>query len=345
MGGGMDISRRGFVCGGASLAAAVGLGARGIAADEVRFCLFADLHFMPGVFPHDSHEFLDKILARAKSAKADFVLHLGDLIHRPLGEAERAFVAKYNGCGIPAYHTIGNHENDGACEADMLAAYGLKCGHYHFDVKGFRFIVCDCNYIRRADGSVEHYEKSNSFKRGKGDVIAWMPEEQIVWLAEAIETAPGPCVVCSHQSFEREKGGVPNYRSVRAVLETANRKRPGRVMLVMNGHYHTDNLRLLNGILYYDVNSANYQWFDKTHAAYPADYAKSHGLANHTLAWDGPLSAIVTLRRDGRVRIEGSRAGWMFGVTPEKAGLPHYEGLGRPVLPAMQDADITLSPV
>lgn len=309
---------------------------------RVRFCLFADLHYMPGVFPNDTTDFLDGILKRAKAERVDFVLHLGDLIHRSRDKAERAFVERYNNCGIPAYHTIGNHENDGGTERDTLEAFGIKCGHYHFDVNGFRFIICDCNYIRRANGKVEHYQNGNYFSRGKDDVIAWMPEEQIAWLANAIEGAPGPCVVCSHQSFEREKGGVVNFRAVREVLESANRKHPGRVMLVMNGHYHTDNLRILNGIPYYDVNSANYQWFDGVHGSYPVDYVKAHSLANHTIAWNRPICAIVTLKRDGLIRIEGSQADWMFGVTPKKAGLPPWDSLGRLVQPKMQSANLIL---
>ena len=309
---------------------------------EVRFCLFADLHYAPGCFPHDTELFLDKIIARAKSEKVDFILHLGDLIHRAGDPKTLALVERYNRCGIPAYHTIGNHDNDGGDEAATLAAFGLKRGYYHFDVRGFRFIVCDCNYIRHADGSVEHYANCNYYSLAKDEQTSWLPDEQIAWLADAIEHSPGPCIICSHQSFERERGGVPNYHAVREVLDSANRRHPGRVLLVMNGHEHIDNLRILNGILYYDVNSANFQWFNKRHSCYSEDYCRTHTMAAHTLAWTEPLSAIVSLSADGRIRIKGSQADWMYGVTPEKANLSPLDTIGRPILPIMQSADIRL---
>ena len=342
----MNIGRRSFLgglgAGAASFALARDVVAGEKPADVVRFCLFADLHYLPGEFPNDSFAFLDAIIERARTAKVDFIIHLGDLVHRSLDPRARAFVARYNACGLPAYHTIGNHENDGGTERDTLRLYGLPRGYYSFDVKGFRFIVCDCNYIRRRDGRVEHYSQANYFGVGEGDVTGWMPEEQIAWLARTIDEAPGACVVCSHQSFERERGGVPNWRAVRKVFDDANRAHPGRVRLVMNGHYHTDNLRILNGIAYYDVNSANYQWYNDKHSCYPAAYTKAHTMASHTLAWDRPLSAIVTLGSDGRIRVEGSRADWLFGVTPEKAKLSPGDDLGRPVAPVMQDINLHL---
>ena len=38
-------------------------------------------------------------------------------------------------------------------------------------------------------------------------------EEQIAWLVETIELAKGPCVICSHQSFDRERGNDSERRS------------------------------------------------------------------------------------------------------------------------------------
>ena len=52
----------------------------------MRFCLFADLHYWPGVFPNDSTDFLDRILARARAADVDFVLHLGGIEYPPCRE-------------------------------------------------------------------------------------------------------------------------------------------------------------------------------------------------------------------------------------------------------------------
>ena len=339
-------SRRSFL--GASALGALGLAGLAPAGapaatgkGAVKFCLFADLHYYPGVFPNDTPEFLEKILRRAEAADVDFVIHLGDLVHIP--KKLKSFVDRYNDFHIRTYHTIGNHEDDGNAHEETLEAYRLASGHYFFDVNGFRFVVCDPNYIRFADGTVRHYSNANYTKREKGSVIAWMPQEQIDWLQDTLEGSPHPCVICSHQSFERERNGVPNYRAVRDVINGVNARHPGRVRFVLNGHEHIDNLRVLDNVLYFDFNSANFQYYGKTHDKYPADYMKAHTQAPHTIAWTEPLSAIVTLTAEGGIRIEGSRADWLFGVTPVQAGYTPFEwdGTGRTTRPVVQSASLS----
>ena len=118
---------------------------------------------------------------------------------------------------------------------------------------------------------------------------------------------------------------VMNSRDVRAIFNEANAKKPGTVRLVMNGHLHVDHLRVLDNILYFDVNSANFQYYAKTHSKYPADFMKAHSQSPHTIAWTEPLSAIVTLSADGRIKIEGSEADWLYGVTPVQVGFGAFE--------------------
>ena len=310
---------------------------------QVKFCLFADIHYLPGVFPNDTPEFLEKILRRAEENKVDFVLHLGDFLHNPVRYKD--YADRYNDFHIPTFHTIGNHDNDGCTHEETLEVYRMKSGHYFYDFNGFRFVICDPNHVRYADGTIKHYSKGNYYKKTKDDKISYMPEEQIEWLKETLDRSPYPCVICSHQSFERERRGVPNFQAVRDVINAANRKHPGRVPFVLNGHEHIDNLRILDNILYFDFNSANYQYYGKTHNKYPADYVKAHRSAPHTIAWTEPLSAIITMSANGRIKIEGSKADWLYGVTPVDAGFGAFEwdGTGRVTHPVVQSADITLN--
>ena len=310
---------------------------------QVKFCLFADIHYHPGVFPNDTPEFLEKILRRAEESKVDFVLHLGDFLHNPVKYKD--YADRYNDFHIPTFHTIGNHDNDGCTHEETLEVYRMKSGHYFYDFNGFRFVICDPNHVRYADGTIKHYSKGNYFKKTKDDKISYMPEEQIEWLKETLDRSPYPCVICSHQSFERERRGVPNFQAVRDVINAANRKHPGRVPFVLNGHEHIDNLRILDNILYFDFNSANYQYYGKTHDKYPAEFVKAHRAAPHTIAWTEPFSAIITMYANGRIRIEGSKADWLYGVTPVDAGFGAFEwdGTGRVTHPEVQSADITLN--
>ena len=338
------IGRRGFLAGAAGLLAATGAAAGSAAGRGVKFCLFADLHYWPGVFPNDTTEFLDRILKRAEDNEVDFVLHLGDLVHFPM--QLKGFVDRYNDFHIPTYHTVGNHEFESSVE-DVLKAYRLERAYYSFDRGGFRFVITDPNYILR-NGELVHFSNSNwrTTNKRPGDRIYWIPPEQLKWLKETIDASPYPCVVMAHESYERPgAGGVQNQEEVRAIFDAANARTPGKVRLVMTGHYHVDYLRVLRGIPYLEVNSANFFFAGKHHDKYPADYMKGLKQSSHTLTWKEPLSAIVTLGHNGHIRIEGSRSEWLYGISPEKAGLPLLDEVGRPNTAMIQSVDMTLGAV
>ncbi len=308
----------------------------------VKFCVFADIHYAPGIFPHSTKEWLRRITDHALSEKCDFIIHLGDFTHRPAAAGD--YIACYRTCGIPAYHVIGNHDDDGNTHEETLKAYGLESGHYFFDRGGFRFVVVDPNYILWADGRVEHHSGRNYFKNGKKGKISYVPKEQLSWLRKTLEGSPYPCVVCSHQSFERHFGSsCSNDEEVRAIFDDVNKRHPGRVMLVMNGHHHCDNLRLLEGILYFDVNSANYQWVGPAYAhnKYPEEYRKANAEAKHILGWDDPIHAIVTLSTDGRISIKGMKSRFSYGVTPASIGFKG-DSCGRSTTPNIQSVEMSL---
>ena len=171
----MGIGRRGFIGAGMASLFAGGLPAKPDA-DEVKFCAFADIHYYPGMFPHDTREWLERVLGRAEKAKADFIIHMGDFTHTPA--KCRDYVDFYNDFPIKTYHTVGNHDDDGNSHEETLAAYRLARGYYHFDRGGFRFVVTDTNNCLM-DGKWVHYSNSNYYAVGRksGSLITRVPPE------------------------------------------------------------------------------------------------------------------------------------------------------------------------
>ena len=51
----------------------------------------------------------------------------------------------------------------------------------------------------------------------------------------------------------------------------------------------------------------------------------------------------VTLWPNGRIKIEGSRSEYLFGVSPKDAGLPEFDSNGRYTRPVIQSADMTFN--
>ena len=292
------------------------------ASGQVKFCVFADIHYKPerpGAwgFPNSSKEWLERILERAKREKCDFVIHCGDMCHNP--PAVKDYVDFYNDYDIPTYHVIGNHETDGCSYEDVLKTFRLEKGHYFFDRGGFRFIVIDTNYFYRK--SIKGYVHFGKGVKEEGDQWGRIPDEQYEWIEKTIASSPYPCITFSHLSFER---GVGNKR-MQEIFARANAAVPGKVRMAINGHCHCDYLRVLDDVLYFDVNSASYQWIgsSRAHTLYPAEYFKRNGLGDKVrkvpwISYNAPLSAIVILQGDGTVEIDGSTADFDHGITPKK---------------------------
>ena len=336
----MKTSRRNFIAGASAFAAAIARHpgeAATSAPGKVSFCAFADIHHFPGYWPHSGREWLDRILDRAKTEKTDFTIQLGDMVHDVV--RERDYLAAYNGFSQSTYHVVGNHDGERNRRSEMLEAFGLEKANYMFERAGFRFIVFNPNYFLAKDGTFVAYERYNLFHANKAGAVAKgciIPPEQVEWIRDAVEGSSLPCVLFSHESIERD-GSAANAREVRSILEDANRRHPGRVRLVVNGHHHIDYVRVAGDIVYLDLNSATYQYFVKPHGAYPEEYVKKNLNSRHAIAWNDPLSAVITLdAAAGSVEIKGSHSTCMFGVTPEKAGYSPYDPLGRPALPCIR---------
>jgi len=346
--GEVRVSRRNLLGGLVAVAAMPSVFADGKIAGTLKFCAFADIHYCPGSFPHDNRAWLERILDRARREKCDMVIHLGDLCHDVT--ACREYVDFYNDYPIPCYHTVGNHDDDGTTHEETLKAYRLDRGYYHFDRGGFRFVVMDTNYFER-DGAFVHYSKSNYHlfweSDKKDDIVRHkmsdtrVPPEQLAWLRELLETSPHPCVITSHASFERTCGACPDGPAVRAIVNEANAAHPGRVRLVINGHHHCDHVRILDNVVYLDLNSASYEWMDKPHDRYPADYSKRWRMSRHMVMWDDPISAIITLSQDGLLRVEGQTSRFHLGISPEDAGYPPEDRCGRLVTPNIRSFEFS----
>ena len=280
-------------------------------------------------------EDMDLIYRRAKDSGCDFIIHAGDFCHGPTLCPE--YVERYNNLDIPAYHCLGNHDSDSTPLDKTLEMYGMPDGHYFFDDGGYRFIVCDPNYYY-LDGVYHHYDMGNYYAHGS--LRDWMPPDQLEWLKAAIESAPGPCVLISHESFERPDG-VKNRDDVLEIINSANKKRPHSVLMCINGHYHRDFIRILDNVIYFEINSASYDWVEIKHDRYPRELCEKIRLLSNTVVYNDPIHAIVTLEGTS-VTIDGMESSMFMGINREHTENQIYDAAGRPVVPKVSSAKITI---
>lgn len=90
--------------------------------------------------------------------------------------------------------------------------------------------------------------------------------------------------------------------------------------MAMNGHNHCDSWKVMDGVAYFSVNSANHHWVPRRHTAYPAEDVARWREIDHVVAYDTPLSAVVTLLPGGGITVDGMKGGFWRGISPEKMG-------------------------
>ena len=275
------------------------------------FLVFTDLHHEPQVFPHDAPSYLRQILQRAESDDVSFVMQIGDLLHTP--SINSALADDYANFHKPTYSAFGNHDTDQENMDYILQMYRLERNYYHFDSDGYRFIVLDANYCRDAEGNLIHYAPKQIREHRWGT----FPQEQLDWLEATIESAPGPCIIFSHQSLERTDG-VSNRDDVWRIINRANCRKEHSVILCVNGHHHCDYCTFINGVCCLDLNSSSYHWTDAPNSLYPKEYYEKYHLATNIFLYGAPLSAVITIEGTDRITVSGAEGYFLFHPSKEE---------------------------
>jgi 3',5'-cyclic AMP phosphodiesterase CpdA len=289
------------------------------AAAKLKFALIADIH--QDVMP-DGVERVAAFVKAMEKIKPDFVLQLGDFCWPH--PRNKPFLAAWNAFHGPRYHVLGNHDMDGGYKREQTAAfYAMPGTHYTFTSGPVRGIVLDANEPGGKARGYAHY----------------VGAKQIAWLAQQLADAGRPAIIFVHQPFDNDSG-VENAVAVRAVLERAEQREPGRVLAVFSGHFHEDYLRTVAGIPYVQINSASYVWLGEPKTAretWPhAVHAKHPSLVN-VAAYRDPLWAVVTLDlARGEMTIEGRRSEWV-GPDPWQRGASDKVCPRDRVRPAISD--------
>ncbi len=307
---------------------------------QVKFSVFADLHYVPEAFMSHAEEKLEKIQKRAEQENAAFIIHAGDYCHGP--DKAKEFVKKYNDFHIKSYHCLGNHDSDNTDFKTTVELYEMPSDYYYFDENGFRFIVLNPNYYE-ADGEFIPYSLGNYYSTTGS--VGVMPPAEVEWLKKTIDEANCPCVLFSHQSFERADG-IKNAKEVRDVIDNANKKRKHSVIMCINGHYHRDYVAIKEDVVYFDFNSASYDWVNTPHHFYPKELEEKYSCLANTINVNEDIHAIITLTEEKgacRISVQGMKGTYFMGITTEMTDNPPFDEAGRPYTTDVSSFDITLN--
>lgn len=326
--------------------------------EKLKFAVFADAHYKEYMYLTSIAD-LKKILDRAHKNDVDFIIHAGDFSNDYSGSPEATNAYLHNEYQIPAYGIYGNHEletvgNTMSVVTSLLnnreVVWGTadgkmgdgSIGYFYFDVKGFRIVCTDTNYSWNLETKTWEHNRPASWGWPDGNVKGnSLAPAQLEWLKKVLNDAVEnelACIVFSHESFSGVWSASPDSEVVRGLIKEVNARRQGTVLMMINGHLHTNHLQVIDDVLYMDVNTVkNGDWLPNGEPHYGdlqidvVNYdergneigvtkilADQLWQAPNSYFFDEPLSAIVTVSTSGKIKVEGSETTWLGGIASRR---------------------------
>lgn len=228
----------------------------------VRFGVITDVHHTnkPDIKSHKYSASLAKtayFVDIMSQERADFIIELGDFIDtlangkdpvQNLNEVEDIF-SSFAGSH---YHVLGNHEFDNIEREDLLPRLNntdipVGATYYSFDQNGVHCIVLDADYtVAEPHRPFDRQDPARPFWNWRD---AWIPQEELDWLAADLAASNAPTLVFVHQALHRdvaEDHAIKNAPAIRRILEN-----DGQVLAVFSGHDHRGEIAFSNGIHYF----------------------------------------------------------------------------------------------
>lgn len=245
-------------------------------AQKITFGIIADVH---QDLQKDATTRLQTFLDSATNRNVDFIVELGDLSH---GTGVKKINAVWEGYKGEKHHTFGNHDTESASLESMLECYSMELPYHSFDHGAFRFLVLDAGR---------------------------MTDEQLAWIEQQISSTKRRVVMFSHEAYDTIGHSAPRMDEVNAIIAKANSKK-NTVLAMFCGHHHIDAYSKIDGVHYFQINSASYHWSDE----------KRFSSGNMAEIRE-PLFAFVTLdAKQGTITLEGRASEFLAPApTPQEA--------------------------
>lgn len=217
----------------------------------IRFGICSDVHY--GTMPDELNRF-QQFIDYMNQEKVDFIISLGDFC--PINTHSDPIVKLWNDFEGLKYHVLGNHDMDGNSKDEAVTYLSMPSPYYSFDNNNYHFIVTDTNCLYIDDKEMD-YDHGNYYSHPKQ--IDWFSKSQLEWLKNDLQQTEKKTIVFSHQYLGDPIFGVKNAAAVTDILQEAKDTQGNqRVIACINGHHHTDGVKIIGGIYYINMNSMSF---------------------------------------------------------------------------------------
>ncbi|MDZ7611901.1 MAG: metallophosphoesterase [Candidatus Moranbacteria bacterium] len=209
---------------------------------------------------------INNFLDHCNQESVDFVVSTGDMVSDrnikddavlKLHERVKDELEAFRGS---AYYVLGNHD---VCDADkdrVVDLYNMPNNYYSFKERGIKFIVLDQQF--NEDGS--------SYKDGNCYFGGHLPQKELEWLKNEVDSAGGKVVVLAHQPLIDFGGeSMMKAKKIRNIFSSS-----GKVIAVLQGHIQPteeQKHQLVEGVHYFTLSSPTYVETRLNHAIMEID--------------------------------------------------------------------------
>lgn len=202
----------------------------------VEFGWVTDVHWHPTTNPYSDDKLID-FITDMNSWSPDFIAMGGDFV-----VDDESFLAHidaiYDDFTGDRHYVFGNHDGTRAnWISQILDPIGESSSYYSFDKENHHFIILDSEY--------------------SGEIGA----TQRTWLTNDLAGTSLDTIVFIHRSLTDTRADLSDRGTVRTILENS-----GKVIAVLNGHWHCNAKETINGIIYYSMDNLGgwdgrpYEW-------------------------------------------------------------------------------------
>jgi len=284
--------------------------------------LITDLHHD---VMHDGFSRMQAFVAASRKSRPNALIQLGDFAYP--AEKNKDIIDLFNKSHATRLHVIGNHDTDGGyTHQQCVAVWGMPAPYYTQVVNGFRFIVLNGN----EKGSPDH----------KGGYPAYIGPAQTAWLKQQLAASGEPVIVICHQPLVGYLA-VDNAAEIQQIITAAS----NRVVMIINGHTHVDNLQYVADIPYLTINSASYFWVGQNfiHESYSTDIHKNYPWISRTCPYKDPLFTTLTIDpKKYTITLLARKSEWV-GKSPEELGFNEQKPLrlGEDIVPFIRSYQLS----
>jgi len=260
----------------------------------LRIAIVTDIHYGPDRYSKKGDaalELLENFIRRVNALKVDLVVDLGDRISNTDLDTDlnhlRKVSSKFQNLNVVHYHLVGNHDVVHMPIPEQEEILDSALHHQSLDMSGWHLVFWSASCV---------LHNAAGFRLAQGD---------LEWLEADLKATDLPCIIFSHMPvdtgsmvgnyyFDKLYAGGGQHQN--ASLARHLIERSGKVVAVISGHVHWNQLHIMDAIPHISLQSLSETFTTHPHPAGAWGLLKLHDTIELDIAGREPMKFTLPVK-------------------------------------------------